>query len=369
MKKNKEPIRLRQKKLQNGNISLYLDIYMNGRRTYEFLKLYLIPERTRHDKEQNRQTMQLANAVKARRILEIQSGKFNFTHAKRGDVYFIAYMRKLTAERTKNTTKGNYLGWMSVTDHLEAYAKRDIPIVQVTPKWLEGFQKYMDTITSYKRRTHLKPKTKHAYWRKIRCALNQAVKEGIITRNPCDGCTTIKNEDSERMYLTIEELKRLSATPSRYPELKSAFLFSCLTGLRYSDVRSLTWGEVYDDGDDCRLIFRQQKTNGLEYLDITRQARQLMGERAEDNANVFQLMNNYYTNVHIQEWINDAGIKKRITFHCARHTFATMMLTLGTDIYTVSKLLGHRELSTTQIYAKIVDEKKRKAVDNIPTIL
>ena len=368
MKKNKEPIRLRQKKLQNGNISLYLDIYLDGRRSYEFLKLYLISERTRHDKEQNRQTMQLANAIKARRILELQGGKYDLTHQKRGEVYFIAYMKKLTAERKKNTSEGNYLGWLSVTNHLEAYTRQDFPIIQLTSKWLEGFQRYLDTIVSDKMRTPLKQKTKLLYWRKLKSALNQAVKDGILARNPADGCTPVKNADSERMYLTIEELRKLSSTPCVYPELKQAFLFSCLTGLRFSDVRLLTWGEVYD-GESCRIIFRQKKTNGLQYLDITAQARQLMGERKEDDEAVFRLMYNHYTNVHIKEWVRDAGIKKRITFHCARHTFATMMLTLGTDIYTVSKLLGHRDLSATQIYAKIIDEKKRKAVDNIPSIL
>lgn len=71
----KEPIRIRRKKLENGNFSLYLDIYINGKREYEFIKLYLIPEKTKADKEVNRQTLQLDNSIKARRIVEIQNGE------------------------------------------------------------------------------------------------------------------------------------------------------------------------------------------------------------------------------------------------------------------------------------------------------
>ena len=71
---------------------------------------------------------------------------------------------------------------------------------------------------------------------------------------------------------------------------------------------------------------------------------------------------------NISKWVAKAGIDKHITFHCARHTFATMLLTLGTDLYTVSKLLGHRQIQTTQIYAKIVDEKRRDAVRRIPPL-
>lgn len=118
------------------------------------------------------------------------------------------------------------------------------------------------------------------------------------------------------------------------------------------------------------LIFKQKKTSGQEYLDITPQAAKLMGPRGESNEPIFK---NVYTpsntNQVIKRWISNAGICKNITFHCARHSFAVMMLDLETDIYTVSKLLGHRDLSTTQIYAKILDKNKQAAVSRIPDLL
>lgn len=172
------------------------------------------------------------------------------------------------------------------------------------------------------------------------------------------------------MYLTIDEVKRLAKVECEYPQIKAAFLFSCLTGLRRSDVLRITWGDVYEQGEFTRLIFKQKKTNGQEYLDITQEARVLMGERGKPTEHPFSNIHSpTCTNKAIQEWVLRAGIDKKITFHCARHTFATMMLDIGTDLYVVSKLLGHREIGTTQIYARVMDKNKQAAVAAIPSIL
>ena len=172
------------------------------------------------------------------------------------------------------------------------------------------------------------------------------------------------------MYLTIDEVRLLAQTECEYPRIKDAFLFSCMTGLRRSDILRLKWGDIHKQGDFTRIIFRQKKTEGQEYLDITPQAAQLMGDPKGINDPIFEDIHSpSCTNKAVQEWVLNAGIHKKISFHCARHTFATMMLDLGTDIYTVSKLLGHRDLSTTQIYVKVLDKNKQKAVSNIPDIL
>ena len=120
-----------------------------------------------------------------------------------------------------------------------------------------------------------------------------------------------------------------------------------------------------------RLIFCQKKTGGQEYLDITQQAADLLGDLGDHKPtdNVFgYILYPSETNSKLRMWALRAGIDKHLSFHCGRHTFAVLMLTLGTDIYTVSKLLGHRELKTTQIYAKIVEAKKQEAMDNFPEI-
>ena len=154
---------------------------------------------------------------------------------------------------------------------------------------------------------------------------------------------------------------------SNNPLLKRAALFSALTGLRFSDIKNLVWGEIHHSVENGYSIqFTQQKTKGVEVLPISEQAYSLMGERKEPSDKVFEgLTYSAYENKHLYQWIGAAGITKDITFHCFRHTFATLQLSHGTDIYTVSKMLGHRELKTTQIYAKIIDQTKREAANKI----
>ena len=376
----KEPIRIRQKELANGNISLYLDIYIGGKRKYEFLKLYLIPEKTREDKEKNRQTMQLANSIKSKRIVEYQNGEFGFKSNYKLDALFFDYYRAMCEKRHGNPeSRGNWGNWYSCLHHLMKYEKNErITFANITPEWVQGFRDYLDNEAvawshDYRKRIKDKPlarNSKLSYFNKLRACLNQAFEDRIIPINPCRGVERFRPEEGTRMYLTIDEVRLLAQTECEYPRIKDAFLFSCMTGLRRSDILRLKWGDIHKQGDFTRIIFRQKKTDGQEYLDITPQAAQLMGDPKGINDPIFEDIHSpSCTNKAVQEWVLNAGIHKKISFHCARHTFATMMLDLGTDIYTVSKLLGHRDLSTTQIYVKVLDKNKQKAVSNIPDIL
>lgn len=377
----KEPVKIRRKNLANGNVSLYLAIYINGKRTYEFLKLYLIPEKTKADKERNKKTLALANSIKAQRIVDIQSGSHGFKSEYKEETLFYEYYIALTEKRKKKESKGNFSNWSSCLRHLRKYEPRkNITFADITPKWIEGFHDYLeneaeafgcDTRVRNDRRP-LSQNSRQSYFNKLRACLKQAYEDGIIRKNPMNGIKGFSSQEGTRQYLTIDEVKAMAATDCDFPEIKRAFLFSCLTGLRRSDIIKLTWGEISELDGRTRLIFRQKKTGGQEYLDINPQAAELIGERGNHKPtdNVFgDIRFPSETNESLRIWALRAGIDKNVTFHCGRHTFAVMMLTLGTDIYTVSKLLGHRELKTTQIYAKIVDSKKQEAVDNIPKIL
>ncbi len=376
---SKEPIRLRQRKMATGNISLYLDIYMNGVRSYEYLKLYLVPERTRADKETNKKTMQLADAIRAKRVVELRNGEYGFRSEYATNTLFFDYYRAMCEKRLGTESKGNWGNWYSCLHHLRKYERREnITFADITPEWVQGFKDYLENDAvawghDYRKRIKDKPlarNSKLSYFNKLRACLNQAFEDRIIPRNPIRGIENFKAEEGTRMYLTVKELRRLSDTDCEYPGIKAAFLFSCLTGLRRSDIIKLRWGDVFQQGDFTRIIFRQKKTKGQEYLDITQQAADLMGVRGKAEECVFSDIHcPTCTNKSIQEWVLRAGIDKKITFHCGRHTFAVLMLDLGTDIYTVSKLLGHRELSTTQIYAKVLDKNKQAAVANIPNII
>lgn len=379
MGQSKEPIRLRQRRTSSGLISLYLDIYTNGRRSYEYLKMYLVPEKTRADKEKNRETLKLADAIRAKRVVELRNGQYGFQQQFATATRFFDYYRSLCEKRLGAESRGNWGNWYSCLHHLKKYEKREsITFAEVTPELVQGFKDYLENDAvawghDFRKRIKDKPlsrNSKVSYFNKLRACINQAYEERIIGVNPLRGIEGFKAEEGTRMYLTIDEVKLLARTDCEYPQIKAAFLFSCLTGLRRSDVLRLRWGDVYQQGDFTRIIFKQKKTNGQEYLDITAEAVELMGERGNPNDYVFtDIHSPSCTNNTIKLWVARAGINKDITFHCARHTFATMMLDLGTDIYTVSKLLGHRELSTTQIYAKVLDKNKQAAVAAIPSIL
>ncbi|WP_394991179.1 site-specific integrase, partial [Emticicia sp.] len=201
----------------------------------------------------------------------------------------------------------------------------------------------------------------------VKAALKQAFKDGMLQTDLNAKIEPIKTAETQRNFLTIEELNSLVRTECQNVLLKRAALFSALTGLRHSDIQKLTWSELeYIEGNGYFIQFKQQKTKGVEMMPISEQAFSLLGERKKPTDKVFDgLEYSAYQNKFLYQWITAAGISKDITFHCFRHTFATLQLSKGTDIYTVSKMLGHRELKTTQIYAKIIDETKRKAADSI----
>lgn len=357
----KEPIKLRHRTLKNGSKSLYLDIYIDGQRSYEYLKMYLIPERTKADKEANRNTMRVAEAVKAQRIVELQNGRYGFSKT-RSNINFLDYLLGVAESKVKQDSRSTYNGWVALYRLLSRYCKAGMTFASVNEDWCARFREFLLD-------EPIAQNTKNVYWSKFRSLLKEAVKDGILDKNPALRIDGIKRVDTERTYLTLDEVKAMAGAPCQTDVLKRAFLFSCLTGLRKSDVERLTWGDVSANGEFTRIIFRQKKTKGVEYVDINEQAVAFMGERGNDSDRVFEGF--HYTetyNVHLQRWAMMAGIGKPITYHSSRHTFALLMLDLGVDIYTLSKLLGHRKVTTTMVYAHILDRKKQEAITRIPDL-
>ena len=201
----KEPIRIRQKELANGNISLYLDIYIGGKRKYEFLKLYLIPENSREDKEKNRQTMQLANSIKSKRIVEYQNGEFGFKSEYKLDTLFFDYYKAMCEKRHGNPeSRGNWGNWFSCLHHLKKYEKNErITFRDITPEWVQGFHDYLENDAcawthDYRKKIKDKPlarNSKLSYFNKLRACLNQAFEDRIIPINPCRGIDNFKAEE------------------------------------------------------------------------------------------------------------------------------------------------------------------------------
>jgi integrase len=361
-------ITLRQR-LKSNKISLYLDKYIDGRREYEYLNLYLKPESetrrlTKDEKEENRKNLALAEAIRSKRHLELVNCEYGFRNNDKVKGSFLRYLEKVIEKR--NTSESNYGNWSSMKKHLETYVVNDVTFKEITKEWLEGFKDHIATTTTSTGRK-LSQNSQLSYYGKLCAALKAAHEDGILQRNPVKEIEGVKPADTERSFLTYEELQAMAKAECEYPELKRAFIFSTLTGLRWSDIEKLMWVEVQHSKELGYFIrFRQKKTKGAETLPISEQAFQLLGERGHQEEKVFRhLKYSAWHNLKLQQWALRAGVSKHITFHSARHSFATLQLTFGTDIYTVSKMLGHKHLKTTQVYAKVIDQKKQEAASKI----
>lgn len=364
-------VSLRTQKLTKGKLRLSLDIYSNGKSHYENLKLFLYEKPvTSTEREHNKRTKNLADTILAKRVIEMQEGNYNVVTGFKSQASFIKYFKQLTNER--KGSGGNFGNWDSTYKHLVGFTKgQDVTFAQVNEEFLNKFKKYLLNGKVTKGNQDLSSCSASSYLNKVKAALNQAFDEKIITNNPAKGVKGIRVPESRREYLLAEELRKLNNTLCAIPILKDAFLFSCLTGLRWSDINKLVWREViYSEAEGRHKIhFTQKKTQGVEYHPITEAAYKLLGKRGKDEDRVFKgLKYSAWHNFRLAQWVADAGINKKITFHVGRHTYATLLLTSGGDIYTVSSLLGHRDLKTTQIYAKIIDVKKNNTVELLPDI-
>jgi integrase len=287
----------------------------------------------------------------------------------KSSIDFIDYFLEQTEIRYES--KNNYGNWDSVHKHLQKFCPKGIAINQVDVKWLNDFKNYLEKTAKKKSNEPLSQNSLHSYFNKVKACLNQAHSDELINNNPARRVKGFKEGEVQREYLTFEELQKIAKNDCEIPKLKTAFLFSCLTGIRWSDINNLTWNDLqHSETDDYWFIrFRQQKTKGVETLPISLQAKELIGEMGDSEERIFiGLKYSAWHNLKLQQWVMKAGISKTITFHCARHTYATLQLANGTDIYTLSKLLGHRELKTTQVYANVIDEKKIEATNAIPKL-
>jgi integrase len=212
----------------------------------------------------------------------------------------------------------------------------------------------------------LSQNTAATYFAIVKAGLHRAFIDEYLTVDIAAKVKGIPDIKVKRETLTLAEAELLAKTPCENEVLKRAFFFAVLTGIRLCDIQDLTWGEIAQTGSGWRVDFTQRKTHVVDYLPINEQAYSLCGERGEQNQRVFEgLTGSSWISRPLKKWIEASGIKKHITFHCARHTFATLQLEHDTDIYTIKGMLGHTNVKTTQIYAHIVDKSKRNAADVI----
>ena len=386
----KRQVKMRFKKLADGSMSIYLDTYLNGKRSYEFLDVpHLVPEHTKGDKERNQATLRLAEAIMQRRNDEADRVKgLKVFDAK---TPLLVWMEECKAEAIKNAeAKGrdktnNAATYANATKHLRIYiettygpGKADtFKLARVDEDFCKGFIDYLNTKAvaarvgeQHQTPRQLSPNTRNTYFTRLAAALNKAVLDGLIATAPTKNFTRKhgnrpQQQASKREYLTESELKALINTDCKCKEIREAFLFSCMCGLRWSDINALRWQDIHTNGNVWQIETRMVKTQELLYLPLSEQAKAFIPERADKalSDRVFTLPSLFKAERVLKKWVESAGINKHITFHCGRHTFATLVITKGADVYTTRDLLGHTSVKTTEIYAEIVDAKKAEAVN------
>ena len=367
--KVKEPVRIREKVLGDGTISLYLDMYHKGNRKKEGLKLYIIPETTPAAKQQNKNTRRLAEQIKAQRILDIQKdGLVDWEKLKKSRTTLVSWLEDFVtceAQLSPSGVVSKRNAKVRVEEYLASIGKPDLRLSEVDREFCRGFVAFLRTCKSHRGKETISDTTARLLMYRIAAAMDKAVVEGLIPNNPfrtLDAKEKPKIRASRREFLTVEELKVLINTPCRFDIVKRAFLFSCFTGLRYSDMKSLLWSEVHTaaDGKTLYIEHRQVKTKKTVTIPLSEEALRWMPKQVDGIDLVFHELKISTGTVEdvLKEWMKDCKIDKHITYHCSRHTAATTLLTLGANLYVVSKLLGHSSIQMTEVYAKIVDQKK-----------
>jgi len=371
-------VKLRKKKNSGGKHSLYLDYYppilsdKTGEPTRRgFLGFYIFDKpKGQAQKDHNRETLELADQIRQKREIELNKPEIYSLHEKEqlrlravGEGDFLSYFKNLSDSR-----KGDRDNWSNAAlSYLTDFAEGRLKFADLNEKFCSDFKTYL--LTTKSKRSSSKPLNQNSaalYFTKFKAVLKQAFREGYLPTDLSGKVPNIKPVETHRQFLNQDELDRLAQTDCENEALKRAALFSALTGLRYSDIEKMTWSEIESSGGKHSIRFTQKKTGGTELMPISNQAFTLLGEPKDPTVQMFQgLEYSAYRNKQLYKWLGAAGITKDITFHCFRHTYATLLLSQGTPLITVSKMLGHRDLKTTQLYAKVMDSAKREAAESI----
>jgi integrase len=372
-------VTLRKRTLPSGKITLYLDffppIYNAKTREFsrrEYLGLYLVSKpKNNIDKAMNSENLHKAEMICANRLNELNKQQIYTPFEQErlrlqeiGEKSFLQYLKQTAEIKTGNNAEI----WKYAIIHFEKFLKNeDILMREIDVTIIEDFRDYiLKAKCLNKKDQFLAQNTALSYFNKIKATLRKAYKKGLLQTDVNAAVESIKEQESQRNFLTMEEASRLFRTPCKKEIVKRVSMFSLLTGIRYSDIAKLTWDEVqYSKSEGYYIRFKQQKTDSPVTLPISQEASECLGEKVGKYKRVFYDLKKWDVDRLLPIWIKDASIEKHITFHCFRHTYATLQMAAGTDIFTVSKMLGHKNIKTTQIYTKIIDEKKRETTNKI----
>lgn len=348
----KERVSLSKRPLKGGVVSLFLDYRINGTRNRENLKMYLYPEKNSMDRSKNAETMRVARAKRDQKEFELEQMEAGVKVQPRPVmVKFSDFIDKYMARYSKATTIRSV---RSVINIVIAFSP-DIYLNEMDSDYFMRLAKYMHGS---------KPNTIIKHVSQVMTILKQAKYDGLIQDVPrIDHCLP-RPEEVIREYLTIEEIRTLDATECELEVVKQAFLFSCFTGLRHSDILDLKASMIVND----IITIRQHKTGEPVRIPLSDNAKKYLPDGYRETQFVFNLPKLIRVNDIIKKWAKKAGIEKNLHYHISRHTFGTLMVSSGADLYVTQRLMGHKSINTTAHYAKVVDEARRKAIDLLPKL-
>jgi len=352
---------LRKKALSGGRKSYYLDIWHGEKRRYEFLKLYTVKARTPIDKKQNEITKELAEQIRNKREHDLVASDYDIIPKFKKNTDFLAYFESFEKSYTNKDIRLVKGALKYFKQFLTDSEIKYLPIKKLDEQRCLEFKNYLES--------KVNGETIANYFKKFRSVIQRAVKERLIEKDVTREIKVVRSNGLKKDILSLDEIGDLAKAPCGNDQVKRAFLFSLNTGLRFCDVKELTWKNI----DKDKLNFTQAKTkttssNATLTLDLNKSALNMIGQRGEPGDKVFTLPSHTACLKLLETWKNRAGIEKHITWHCARHSIAVNLLDNGTDVKTVASVLGHSGLAHVDKYLRVIDERKKQAVNRLPEI-
>ncbi len=353
-------IKLRERKNSDNTTTLVLDIYHNGKRYYEFLKhLKLITKPTSPiDRQKNKENKALAESIRNKRAQELESSDYQVATKYKNKVDFLEYFQKFIDNYKKKDKRVIGSTLFKFKEFLKESNIKGLTINQVNESLVIDFKDYL--------LEQLNGESPANYFSKFKKVLITATMDKVINLNPSANVSVKRVEGVKKEILTMEEIQLLAAEPITNNEVKRAFIFSCFTGLRFCDIIALKWEHLNLKNKQLAIV--QSKTGHKVSINLHDTAINILGKQGISTEPVFNLPSHTACLKDIKHWVKKAKIEKKITWHCARHSFATNIIFFGADVNTASNLLGHTTLRYTQRYTHVVNSLKEKAIDNLPSI-
>ena len=356
-------------------LSLYLDYYPPvvipstaklSRREFLKLKIYDVPENEWQHRHNDSQ-LELAEEIRATRFLQIRNKEFGLVDNIQHNVNFYDFYNSIVDEYYNTGSKGNYHSWKASLKYWEVFAGKDLESRQLTKWHIDQYRNFLLTTDNLRtKKKKLSNNTASAYYKQFIIVLKKAYKEKILSSNLAEDAKYIKEKRNIREYVSEQELALLWKTPIKTTTVKHMAMFSAMTGLRYADVVKLEWNDVYEDTHQGSYIhLREQKTDHRHTHPISQAALKILKSQDSTEGKIFNEIPYYKVIRELKKWVEDAGINKKISFHNFRHSFAIINLSKNENIYTIKDLLGHKNITTTQIYLQSIDTNKIKAANNV----